>query len=125
MLLETKSQKTSKSKIINRENKLSSQIISTKHTAEIHDFLPKIKFEPEKKKHLTITLFAKDQFFQFTQTVLSKLDSLTKEVHSLINEVHFCNQKYENLQKSFDDFKLLKCRCIKRAGRHQEKNQVI
>ena len=116
MLLETKSQKTSKSKIINRENKLSSQIISTKQTSEIHDFLPKIKSEPQKKKHLTIRSFAEDQFFVFTQTVLSKLDSLTKELHS-------CNQRYENLQKSFEDFKLLKCRCKRRADRYQEKNQ--
>ena len=49
MLSETKSQKTSKSKSRNREKKLSSQIISTKQTSEIHDFLPKIKSEPQKK----------------------------------------------------------------------------
>ena len=112
MLLETKSQKTSKSKIINREKKLSSQIISTKQTSEIHDFLPKIKSEPQQKKHLTIRSFAEDQFFVFTQTVLSKLDSLTKELGS-------SHRDMQNLQQSFDDFKRLKCRCKRRADRYQ------
>ena len=112
MLLETKSQKTSKSKSRNREKKISSQIISTKQTSEIHDFLPKIKSEPQQKKHLTIRSFAEDQFFVFTQTILSKLDSLTKELHSY-------NQDIKDLQQSFEDFKLLKCRCKRRADRYK------
>ena len=112
MLLETVPQKARKSKIIKREKTLSSKIISTKQTSEIHDFLPKIKSEPQQKKHLTIRSFAEDQFFVFTQTILSKLDSLTKELHS-------SNQDIKNLQQSFEDFKLLKCRCKRRADRYQ------
>ena len=79
--------------------------------SEIHDFLPKIESEKQKKKHLTIKSFAEDQFFVFAKTVLSKLDNLTQQLDS-------CQQNIQNLEQSFEDFKLLKCRCKRRAGRY-------
>ena len=71
---------------------------------------------------MTIKSFAEDQFYVFTQTVLSKLDSLTKELDckldSLTTELDCCHRDMQNLQQSFEDFKLLKCPCKRRADRY-------
>ena len=67
--------------------------------------------QPEKQKHLTIKSFAENYFSVFTETILSKLDDLAKEIN-------FCQKNIKNLQESFDDFKLLKCKCKRRAGRY-------
>ena len=67
--------------------------------------------QPEKQKHLTIKSFAENHFSVFTETVLTKLDDLAKQVN-------FCQQDIKNLQESFDDFKRLKCKCKRRASRY-------
>ena len=93
------------------EKKLSSKLISTNQTPEINNFVPKIQPEKQKQRHLTIKSFAENNFSVFTETVLSKLDDITKQVS-------FCQQDIKNLQKSFDDFKQLKCKCKRRADRY-------
>ena len=67
MLLETESKKAKISKIRKRK-KLSSEIIATNQTSEIHDFLPKIESSPILNYQLTI------QFFQRLDVVsISKM----------------------------------------------------
>ena len=69
------------------------------------------KIQSKTQRHLTIKSFAENYFSVFTETILSKMDDLAKEIN-------FCQQNIKNLQESFDDFKLLKCKCKRRAGRY-------
>ena len=59
---------------------------------------------------MTIKKFAEDHFSVFTESILRKMDNLTKEIA-------FCHQNIEKMQKSIDEFKLLKCKCKRRSNR--------
>ena len=69
------------------------------------------KIQSKTQRHLTIKSFAENYFSVFTETILSKMDDLAKEIN-------FCQQNINKLQESFDDFKLVKCKCKRRASRY-------
>ena len=62
---------------------------------------------------MTIKSFAENYFSVFTERILSKMDDLTEEIS-------FCQQNIKELQESIDDFKLVKCKCKRRASRYTE-----
>ena len=62
---------------------------------------------------MTIKSFAENNFYVFTENILSKLDDLTKEIA-------FCHQNIKKMQESIDEFKLLKCKCKRRSSRYLE-----
>ena len=89
--------------------KLLSKCISTHQTPRINKFVSKI--QPKPQRHMTIKSFAENDFSTFTERILSKMVDLTEEIS-------FCRQNIKELQKSIDEFKLVKCKCKRRASRY-------
>ena len=71
------------------------------------------KIQSKTQRHMTIKSFAENHFSVFTESILSKMDDLTKEIT-------FCHQNIKKMQESIDEFKLLKCKCKRRSNRHLE-----
>ena len=60
---------------------------------------------------MTIKSFAESYFSVFTESILSKMDDLVKEIN-------FCHQNIKKMQESIDEFKLVKCKCKRRSSRY-------
>ena len=93
------------------KKKVISRCISTHQSPRMSKFVSKIQCNTQ--RHLTIKKFAEDHFSVFTESILSKMDNLTKEIA-------ICHQNIKKMQESLDEFKLLKCKCKRRSNRHLE-----
>ena len=91
------------------KKKVSSKCISTHQSPRINKFVSQIQSNTQ--RHMTIKKFAEDHFSVFTESILSKMDDLTKEIT-------FCHQNIKKMQESIDEFKLLKCKCKRRSSRY-------